>query len=94
MTLQCKLGGLRPPPTRNTQRYSPVSLVSDPERILKDAKAKLKWASSSGMPVKTQSKYISKYQVHKFEIKKISDPPISVSENPVQNYIFSLLSIQ
>ena len=80
VTPQHKRGGLRPPPTRNTQRYSPVSLVSNPERILKDAKAKQKSASSSGKSIKTQSKFISKDQVHKFEIKKIYDSPISVSE--------------
>ena len=81
-TPQRKRGGLRPPPTRNTRRYSPISPVSDPERILKDAKAKQKLASSSGKSVKTQAKYVSKDQVHKFELKQkqISDSPVSVSE--------------
>ena len=79
-TPQCKRGGFRLPPTRNTQRYSPVSPVSDPEMILKDAKAKQKWASSSGKSIKTQSKFISKDQVHKSDIKQISDSPISVLE--------------
>ena len=69
MTPQHKWGGLRLSPTRNNQRYSPVSPVSDPERILKDAKAKQKLASSSGKSVKTQAKYVSKDQVHKSKIK-------------------------
>jgi hypothetical protein len=47
---------------------------------LKDAKAKQKWASSSGKSMKTQSKFISKDQVHTFEIKQIYDSPISISE--------------
>jgi hypothetical protein len=59
-TPQGKRRGLRPLPTRNTQRYSPVSPISDPKRILKDAKAKKKWASSSGKSIETQSKFISK----------------------------------
>ena len=73
---------MRPPPTRNNQRYSPISPVSDPQRILKDAKAKQKLASSSGKSVKTQAKYVSKDQVHKFELKhkQISNSPILVSE--------------
>ena len=73
---------MRPPPIRNNQRYSPVSLVFDPERILKDAKAKQKLASSSGKSVKTQTKYISKDQVHNSESKhkKISNSLILVSE--------------
>ena len=45
---------------RNNKRYSLVSPISDPERILKDAKAKQKLASSSGKLVKTQAKYVSK----------------------------------
>ena len=52
-TPQWKRGGLRPPPTRNAQRYSLVSPVSDLEKILKDVKAKQKWASSSGKSIKT-----------------------------------------
>ena len=71
---------MRPPPTRNTQIYSLVSSVSNPERILKDTKAKQKWASSFGKSIKTQSKFISEDQVHKFEIKKIYDSPVLVSE--------------
>ena len=80
MTLERKRGGLRPPPTRNTQRYSHVSLVSDLEKILKDAKAKQKWASSSGKSIKTQSKFISKDQVHKSDIKEISNSPVLALE--------------
>ena len=53
VTPQRKRGVSRPPPTRNTQRYSPVSPVSDPEKTLKDAKAKQKWASSSGKSIQT-----------------------------------------
>ena len=67
---------------RNNQRCSLVSRVFDPERILKDAKANQKLASSSGKSVKSQAKYVSKDQVHKSKLKQkqISDSPISVSE--------------
>ena len=70
------------PPTRNNQRSSPISPVFDPERILKDAKAKQRLASSSGKSVKTQVKCIPKDQVHKSELKlkQIFDSPFSSSE--------------
>jgi hypothetical protein len=84
-TPQQKRGGLRPPPTRNTLRYSLVSLVSDPEKILKDAKAKKKWASSSGKSLKTKSKVISKDQVLKSDIKQTSGSTISASEKSVSD---------
>lgn len=90
MTPQWKRGGLKPPPTRNTLRYSPVSLVSDLEKILKDAKAKQKLASSFGRSLKTQSKFISKDQVLKSNIKQTSGSTVLVSEKLVSDlYVVS-----
>lgn len=64
-------------------RYSPVSPVSDPEKILKDAKAKQKWALSSRKSLKTQSKFISEDQVPKYGIKQSSSSTVLASEKKV-----------
>ena len=65
---------------------------------MKDPKAKQKWASSSRKSIKTQSKYISKDQVHKSEIKQIYDSPVSFSEKSspylcVQSYVDSVKAV-
>ena len=71
--------------TTSNKEYSEISPISDPEKILKDAKEKQKWTSSSGKSLKTQSKFISKDQVHKYDIKQISSSTVSASEKSVSD---------
>ena len=85
MTPQWKRGGFRLAPTSNTLRYSPISPISNPKKILKDAKAKKKWASSSRKSLKTQSKFISKDQVHKSDIKQTSGSTVLALEKLVSD---------
>ena len=64
MTPQRGRGVSRPPTTRRNQRSPTVTLVVDPEKIIKDAKGKRRSVEATSQSVKkVQKKYVPKKKV-------------------------------